>query len=133
MSTSVPSIRQPVPIEEDSIFCKAVACIPLLGEISGRIQVQSLMAKVFESLDNRADKPEDKPRAVELLTVVHQYCIANIVSRVLPIALLVSGIALGVLSSSILYAIPIACFSYGTWRAISATLTIKRSIDNTID
>lgn len=87
---ALPVPPQPITIEENSTIMKVLSCIPLLGIIPATIQDRSLALKI--TLEENAS------RLVELIKVKNQYKVANIVRNVITIALMVAGIALGLLS-----------------------------------
>ncbi|HSX11408.1 MAG TPA: hypothetical protein VLF94_06825 [Chlamydiales bacterium] len=76
-------------IAEDSIGMKALCCLPLVGSIVTVFQEKSL-AKQLEGT-------ADPVRVVELIEVKNDYKKAAVVGDVATVALLVAGIALGVI------------------------------------
>lgn len=87
---ALPVPPQPIDIEENSTLMKVLSCIPILGNIPTVIQEQSLGLKIAFT--------DEVPRLIELIKVKNKYKVASIVRELIEIALIVTGIALGVLS-----------------------------------
>jgi hypothetical protein len=95
MATRAVSAARPH-IEENSNWMKAVSCVPILGIIPSMIQETSLVTKIAE--ERRA------PKKIELIQIKNHYKIANATRGVLAAALLVIGIASGILNLGFLVA-----------------------------
>jgi hypothetical protein len=79
-------------IAEDSIFLKAISCIPIAGAIC------SLFQEI--SLSNRITQTADVPRLIELINLKNQYKTINAARNLLTAALNVTGIALGIIGGT---------------------------------
>jgi hypothetical protein len=109
-----PIFHQPIVIEEDSTLMKVLSCIPLLGIVPAIMQDKTLGLKIFLT--------DDVPRLVELIKVKNQYKVMNVVRDVISLALIITGLAFGVLSV-------ISCITLGIL-AISIVLNISRFYEN---
>jgi|GEM_PF-1855223 len=88
-----PTNPQSIAIEENSAITKAICCIPLLGIIVSHNQDVSLTKKI-----------DDEPkvfRIIELINIKNQYKVANAVRSLFTAALIISGIALGIIGYTI--------------------------------
>lgn len=90
---------EPTVIEENSTLMKVLSCIPVIGILPFVIQDRSLALKI--SLASEAEVH----RLVELITVKNQYKVIAGVRGLLNIALVVAGLAFGVLSTAGYFAI----------------------------
>jgi hypothetical protein len=81
---------EPFIVQEDSTLMKVFSCIPILGMIPSMIQEVSLA--------NKAGLLANRAQLLEVIKVKNQYKVANIIRNVLDIALIVAGIALGIIS-----------------------------------
>lgn len=82
----------PLAIEENSTLLKAISCIPLIGIATSLFQEISLAHKITQVAD--------APRLIELINVKNQYKVANVVRNLFTAALIVAGIALGIIGGT---------------------------------
>lgn len=88
-----PVNQQAIPIEENSAFLKAVSCIPLIGMWPSALAERSLNTK----LQNETSAP----RLIELIQVKNDYKKANGIRNLLSLALVIGGLALGIMSKGV--------------------------------
>jgi len=97
----------PLVIEENSGIRKAIAYIPVVGEIVSYAQEASLETKIFSTTS--------VPRLVELISVKNDYKIANAVRSVVTVAAIIATVSFVIFSdaafsSLIIPTIPLCLF-----------------------
>jgi hypothetical protein len=107
---------QPFVIEENSTLLKVLSCIPILGAIVFKIQDYSMAQKVVRL------GTDDRVRIIEFLKVSKTYQVTNIIRTVLTIALIVTGLALGV----ILKGLAIVSIAILVYRIVHCISNIKK-------
>ncbi len=105
-------------IEEDSVLCKALSCIPLLGAIPALIQFSSLSDKINQEVV----RPGGIRRCIELRKVRNDYMQASIVNGLLSVAIAGSLLYFGIfiMIGAQLLSVGITCTT-GALYAIYAT------------
>lgn len=83
-------------IPEDSLWRKLLSCIPVFGIIPAVMNERSLKHKIKESKDNAL--------TAKLIRVQNHYKYASIARGLTTLALIISGISLGILSGGVLIA-----------------------------
>lgn len=98
---SAPSSVQPVTfafsqpaIEEDLIVLKALSCIPILGAF--------LSVCVEFSLVKKLENTTSVPKLIELINIKNQYKIINVGRNMLTVALVIAGMAYGIIVKGVL-------------------------------
>jgi hypothetical protein len=94
-SEILPRNPEPTFIEENSLLTKALSYIPLIGIIPSVIQQNSLANKISST--------RESPKLIELINVKNQYKIASTVRILLTAALIIVGIAFGILSGPLAF------------------------------
>lgn len=92
-------------IEEDSVLWKALSGIPVIGLGISHIQQTSLTDQVYTA--------PNMPSLIKLIEVKNDYKIATIVGSVITTALIVAGVASGILAVGFLIAAAMPLISMG--------------------
>lgn len=82
-------------LEEDSAVMKEISCIPFLGILPSFIQEVSLARQIRNTTN--------VSRLIALINVKNEYKTANIARNLLTAALIITGIAFGILSHGIIF------------------------------